>query len=100
FDTVIVITDRTVLDSQLQETIYQFEHKQGVVCRITRDQVKSQQLVKALAENKPIIIVTIQTFPFVLDEIQKQVSTNKKRYAVIIDEAHSSQTGEASRRLK
>jgi type I restriction enzyme R subunit len=100
FDSVIVITDRTVLDNQLQETISNFEHKSGVVCRINNDQVKSKQLAKALTANNPIIIVTIQTFPFVIDEIQKQISTNKKRYAVIIDEAHSSQTGEASRRLK
>ncbi len=100
FDSVIVITDRTVLDSQLQETIYQFEHKEGVVCRIKKEGVKSSQLVKALVDRKPIIIVTIQTFPFVLEEVQKLTSLGHRTFAVIIDEAHSSQSGAASRRLR
>ncbi len=100
FDSVIVITDRTVLDTQLQDTIYQFEHKEGVVCRITKEGVKSAQLTQALVDTKPIIIVTIQTFPFVLDSIQELTSLKDRRFAVIIDEAHSSQTGSASRNLK
>ncbi|MDD2734558.1 MAG: type I restriction endonuclease [Desulfuromonadaceae bacterium] len=100
FDSVIVITDRTVLDSQLQETIYQFEHKEGVVCRIKKEGVKSSQLVQALVDRKPIIIVTIQTFPFVLEEIQQLTSLKDRTFAVIIDEAHSSQSGAASRRLR
>jgi type I restriction enzyme R subunit len=100
FDSVIVVTDRTVLDTQLQETIYQFEHKAGVVCRVTKEGVKSQQLTQALVEAKPIIIVTIQTFPFVLDSIRELASLKERRFAVIIDEAHSSQTGAASRNLK
>jgi type I restriction enzyme R subunit len=100
FDSVIVITDRTVLDDQLQDTIYQFEHKQGVVCRIKKEGVKSDQLVKALVERKPIIIVTIQTFPFVLDAIRETATLKQHSFAVIADEAHSSQTGAAARTLR
>ena len=101
FDSTIVITDRTVLDSQLQDAIYQFEHKHGVVVRITDESgSKSSQLVKALADRAPIIIVTIQTFPFVLDAIRDTVSLKDRRFAVIADEAHTSQTGSAAKKLK
>ena len=100
FDSVIVITDRTVLDAQLQETIYQFEHQAGVVCKITQEGVKSAQLTHALLERKPIIIVTIQTFPFVLDSLREQASLKARAFAVIVDEAHTSQTGAASRNLR
>ncbi|HPB76913.1 MAG TPA: type I restriction endonuclease, partial [Chromatiaceae bacterium] len=101
FDSVIVITDRTLLDAQLQDAIYQFEHKHGVVVRITDERgAKSAQLVKALSDRAPIIIVTIQTFPFVLDAIRDTVSLKGRRYAVIADEAHSSQTGSAANKLK
>lgn len=105
FDSVIVITDRTILDSQLQDTIYQFEHKQGVVCKISNKKsaaegVKSAQLTKALTEAKPIIIVTIQTFPFVLESIRELTTLKNRTFAVIIDEAHSSQTGSASKNLR
>jgi len=100
FDSVIVITDRKVLDSQLQDTIYQFEHKQGVVCRIKHEGVKSEQLSKALVERMPIIIVTIQTFPFVLEAIRETVSLKDRTFAVIADEAHSSQTGAAAKTLR
>ncbi|MCB0827092.1 MAG: type I restriction endonuclease subunit R, partial [Armatimonadetes bacterium] len=100
FDSIIVITDRTVLDKQLQDTIYQFEHKEGVVVRITDRQVKSQQLVSALKDRAPIIIVTIQTFPFVLQAIQEQVSLKERTFAVIADEAHSSQSGGTAAMLK
>lgn len=100
FDSVIVVTDRTVLDKQLQETIYQFEHKQGLVVPIEDRGVKSTQLVEALTDRKPIIIVTIQTFPFILEAIQSQVSLRKRRFAVIADEAHSSQTGATAGMLK
>lgn len=100
FSSVIVITDRTILDQQLQEAIYQFEHKQGVVCRITNDSVKSAQLAQALKDNVPIIIVTIQTFPFVLEAIQADTSLKHRTYAIIADEAHSSQTGATAKKLK
>ncbi|HHA2745725.1 type I restriction endonuclease subunit R [Stenotrophomonas maltophilia] len=103
FNSVIVITDRTVLDSQLQNTIYQFEHAQGVVKPITRDvgtQSKSEQLVQALAEQTRIIIVTIQTFPALFDALDKYPKLASGRYAVIADEAHSSQTGSSASKLK
>ncbi len=94
FDSVIVITDRRVLDSQLQNTIFQFEHKDGVVQKIDKN---SQQLADALEVGSNIIITTLQKFPFVLDKIGDLPSRN---YAVVIDEAHSSQGGEASKRMK
>ncbi len=93
FDSVIVITDRRVLDRQLQDTIYQFEHKQGVVQRIDKD---AGQLAEALEAGTQIIITTLQKFPFVLGKADE---LTERRYAVIVDEAHSSQGGEASRSL-
>ena len=103
FHSVIVVTDRTVLDDQLQDTIYQFEHADGVVGRINREVgegSKSEKLAKALETSQPIIIVTIQTFPFVLQAIENNVSLKERRYAIIADEAHSSQTGSTARQLK
>ena len=103
FSSVIVITDRTVLDSQLQNTIYQFEHAQGVVLPITRDvgnQSKSEQLAEALANQTRIIIVTIQTFPALFAALDKHPKLASGRYAVIADEAHSSQTGSSASKLK
>ena len=95
FDKVVVITDRVILDRQLQDTIYQFEHAHGVVQKIDID---STQLAESLAgEQARIIITTLQKFPFVLDKVGALPS---RRYAVIIDEAHSSQTGEAAKDLK
>ncbi len=94
FDSVIVITDRKVLDSQLQNTIYQFEHKDGVVQKIDKD---SQQLADSLTAGSNIIITTLQKFPFILDKIGEIPS---RKYAVIIDEAHSSQGGEATKKMK
>lgn len=99
FDSVIVVTDRTVLDAQLQETIYQFEHKDGVVARIKSEGVKSEQLAKALLDRTPIIIVTLQTFPWALDAIRQHTSLKNRTFAVIADEAHSSQTGSAANAL-
>lgn len=103
FHSVIVVTDRTVLDDQLQETIYQFEHTDGVVGRINREEgegSKSEKLAAALEGSQPIIIVTIQTFPFVLRAIENSVSLKERCYAVIADEAHSSQSGSTARQLK
>ncbi len=94
FDSVIVITDRKVLDNQLQNTIYQFEHKDGVVQKIDKD---SQQLADSLTAGSNIIITTLQKFPFILDKIGE---IPNRKYAVIIDEAHSSQGGEASKKMK
>ena len=95
FDKVVVITDRVVLDRQLQDTIYQFEHTHGVVERIERD---SGQLAAALAgEQARVIITTLQKFPFVLGKVE---DLPDRTYAVIVDEAHSSQTGEAAKELR
>ncbi|MBI2059385.1 MAG: DEAD/DEAH box helicase family protein [Nitrospirae bacterium] len=94
FDSVVVVTDRVVLDQQLQNTIYQFEHKQGVVQKIDVD---SEQLAKALSAGVPIVITTLQKFPFVTEKIG---DLPKRKYAVIIDEAHSSQGGETAADLK
>lgn len=94
FDSVIVVTDRKVLDQQLQNTIYQFEHKTGVVQKIDKD---STQLALALDYGTNIIITTLQKFPFVVDKVGE---LPERKYAVIIDEAHSSQGGEASKKLK
>jgi type I restriction enzyme R subunit len=95
FDKVVVITDRVILDRQLQETIYQFEHATGVVARIDQD---SGQLADALkGEQSRIVITTLQKFPFILDKVSE---LGKRHFAVIVDEAHSSQTGEAAKDLK
>ncbi|MCL2435711.1 MAG: DEAD/DEAH box helicase family protein [Lentimicrobiaceae bacterium] len=94
FDSVIVVTDRKVLDQQLQNTIYQFEHKAGVVKKIDKD---SAQLAAALSYGTNIIITTLQKFPFIVD---KAIILPERKYAVIIDEAHSSQGGESSKKLK
>jgi type I restriction enzyme R subunit len=95
FDKVVVITDRVILDRQLQDTIYQFEHARGVVVKIDEN---SSQLAEALAgEQARIIITTLQKFPFVIGKIG---SVPARNYAVVIDEAHSSQTGEAAKELR
>ncbi|NWL79559.1 restriction endonuclease subunit R [Pseudomonas taiwanensis] len=105
FHSVVVITDRRVLDQQLQDTIFQFEHKLGVVQKIDEN---TQQLAKALADGVPIIISTIQKFPFITQAIRTMeangkgvaISTAGKRFAVIVDEAHSSQSGETAMELR
>ena len=118
FDCVVVITDRQVLDRQLQDAIYQIEHAQGVVKAIDQD---SKQLAAALIDGTKIVITTLQKFPFVLrgllhasgaesqeqatdeqkaDAAQWQSEIAKRRYAIIVDEAHSSQSGETARELK
>jgi type I restriction enzyme R subunit len=95
FDKVVVITDRVVLDKQLQATVAQFEKVSGVVQKVDES---SQQLAGALAgEQARIVITTIQKFPFVLQHVE---GLPNRRYAVIADEAHSSQSGEAAKELK
>ncbi len=94
FDSVIVVTDRVVLDQQLQDTIYQFEHKHGVVQKIDEN---STQLAEAIKTGVPIIITTLQKFPFVTEKV---AGLPDRRYAVIVDEAHSSQSGETATELK
>ncbi|MEC4841099.1 DEAD/DEAH box helicase family protein [Mycobacteroides chelonae] len=101
FDSVIVITDRNVLDAQLQEAIRQIDRTPGVVTHIAGlGGAKSQELAEALTGGTKIIIVTIQTFPYALQLIQEQADLKGKSFAIIADEAHSSQAGEASKRLK
>ncbi len=106
FDSVIVVTDRIVLDQQLQDTIYQFEHKRGVVQKIDES---SRQLAEALESAVPVIITTLQKFPFVSRQLVKMAEERgaggsgtlvTRRCAVIIDEAHSSQGGETATDLK
>ena len=105
FHSVVVVTDRRVLDQQLQATIYQFEHKTGVVEKIDED---TQQLARALSQGTPIVITTIQKFPFIsqaLSTLEKRgsdvkIDTAGKRFAVIVDEAHSSQSGETATTLR
>lgn len=118
YDCVIVITDRQVLDRQLQDAVYQIEHAQGVVKAIDQD---SKQLAAALIDGTKIVITTLQKFPFVLrgllhaagadnqegataeqkaEAARWEAEIAKRRYAVIVDEAHSSQSGETARELK
>ncbi|MBY0410281.1 MAG: DEAD/DEAH box helicase family protein, partial [Burkholderiaceae bacterium] len=101
FDTIIVISDRTVLDSQLREAIMSFERTQGVVAIVSGDGAsKSKELAEALAGGKKIVVCTIQTFPFALDKVRELSATDGKRFAVIADEAHSSQTSKTAGDLK
>jgi len=106
FDSVVIITDRRVLDRQLQDTVYQFEHRHGVVQKIDED---SRQLAEALKNAIPIIITTVQKFPFVSRQLIKLAEESgedptgllpTRNVAVIIDEAHSSQSGEQATELK
>ncbi|MDE6849384.1 MAG: DEAD/DEAH box helicase family protein [Ruminococcus sp.] len=93
FQSVIIVTDRRVLDSQLQNTVYQFDHVEGVVQKIDKN---AQQLKEAIEAGTGIIITTLQKFPV----IYKEVNSGNKRFAIIVDEAHSSQTGDAAKKLK
>ena len=118
YDCVVVITDRRVLDQQLQDAIYQIEHAQGVVKAIDQD---SQQLTQALVDGTRIVITTLQKFPFVMRGLLSIAGADSpdaatqaeqaraaewrkaiagRRYAIIVDEAHSSQTGESAREMK
>ena len=101
FDTVLVVSDRNVIDAQLQEALFDFQRQTGVVATITgNDGSKSAELAEALSGDKKIVVCTIQTFPFALEAVRKLAGTQGKRFAVIADEAHSSQTGEAASKLK
>ena len=118
FHCVLVVTDRTVLDSQLQDAVYQIEHAQGVVKAIDDD---SGQLADALVDGTKVVVSTVQKFPFVLRRLLKKAGADDpdaataaergrteawrakiaaRRYAVIVDEAHSGQTGETAREMK
>lgn len=94
YKSIIVVTDRKVLDNQLQDTIYQFDHVLGVVECIDKKK-HAVDLRDAINEGKRIIITTLQKFPVIYNEVQSDGN-----FAIIVDEAHSSQTGEASKKLK
>jgi type I restriction enzyme, R subunit len=101
FDTVLVVSDRRVIDGQLQDAINSFERTVGVVATIKGEQgSKSGELADALSGDKKIVVCTIQTFPFALQAVRDMAATQGKKFAVIADEAHSSQTGEAATKLK
>lgn len=93
FNSVIIVTDRKVLDAQLQDTVYQFDHTRGVVQKIYKN---AKQLLEAINNRVPIIITTLQKFPVIFE----QVKAGDRNFAVICDEAHSSQTGLAAKKLK
>lgn len=96
FDSIIIVTDRTILDRQLQKTITSFDAKTGLVETIG-DNKTSKNLLEAINDGRQIIITTLQKFPIIYQEVN---STKGKRFAVIVDEAHSSQTGTAAQKLK
>lgn len=101
FDTVLVVSDRKVIDNQLQDVIHGFERTAGVVATVKGGGgSKSSELAEALSGDKKIVVCTIQTFPFALEAVRELAATEGKQFAVIADEAHSSQTGEAASKLK
>ncbi|MEU6811104.1 DEAD/DEAH box helicase family protein [Streptomyces sp. NPDC046831] len=107
FDSVIVVVDRTVLDAQLQDAIRQIDGTDKIVKTISPEDVrkaglksKSGLLAHALKNGELIIAVTVQTFPHALNEIRSDAGLKGKRFAVIADEAHSSQSGQISSKLK
>ena len=95
FDSVVVVTDRRVLDAQLQETISGFDHQIGSVCVINKD-MHASDLRDALNDGKRLIVSTLQKFPVIFEEVE----STGKHFAVVIDEAHSSQTGRSAQKLK
>lgn len=104
FHSVIIVTDRTVLDAQLQDAVKQLDHQFGVIETITANErggnSKSNRLAKALKDGVPIIVVTIQTFPFAMEAILTEKTLNDRSFGVIIDEAHTSQTGSTAQGLR
>lgn len=96
FTSVIIVTDRRVLDKQLQDTISSFDHTFGLVETIG-DGKSSKDLRDAINAGKKIIVTTLQKFPIIFEEVE---NTKGKRFAVIVDEAHSSQTGSSAQKLK
>ncbi len=101
FDSVLVVSDRNVIDSQLQDALFDFQRTTGVVANITKKEgSKSSKLAEALSGDKKIVVCTIQTFPFAIEAVRELAATQGKRFAVIADEAHSSQAGDAAARLK
>lgn len=103
FHSVIVVTDRNVLDKQLQDAVQQIDHQRDMIAAIgDKDggDSKSKELAKALERQTPIIVVTIQTFPYAMEQILTNGKLKDRNFAVIIDEAHTSQTGTAASKLQ
>lgn len=103
FHSVIVVTDRTVLDKQLQDAVQQIDHQRDLIAAIgDRDtgESKSKELAKALERQTPIVVVTIQTFPYAMEQILTNGKLKDRNFAVIVDEAHTSQTGTAASKLQ
>ena len=100
FDSVIIVTDRNVLDDQLQKIVSDYDRKDGLVVSISKDSAKTPQLISALKNRTPIILVTIQTFPFAMKAMSELKDVSKRSFAVIADEAHSSQSGKSAIGLK
>lgn len=103
FDAAIIVTDRNVLDGQLQDAVQQIDHQKGLIAAIDREKSsksKSDQLTDAMTRGTPIIVVTIQTFPHAMEAILTEKSLRDKNFAVIIDEAHTSQTGNTASKLQ
>lgn len=101
FDSVLVVSDRNVIDAQLQDALFDFQRQTGVVATITGTEgSKSAELAEALSGDRKVVVCTIQTFPKALEKVRELAATEGKRFAVIADEAHSSQSGEAAAMLK
>lgn len=96
FNSVIIVTDRRVLDQQLQDTVSGFDHTLGSVVAID-DKKNSRDLLDAINDGKRIIVTTLQKFPVIYNQVQSAIG---KRYAILVDEAHSSQTGQSAMKLK
>ena len=103
FHSVIVVTDRTVLDKQLQDAVQQIDHQDDLIAAIgDRDtgESKSKELARAMERGTPIIVVTLQTFPYAMEQVLTNGKLKDRSFAVIIDEAHTSQTGSVASKLQ
>jgi type I restriction enzyme R subunit len=104
FNSVIVVTDRTVLDDQLQDAVKQIDHQKDMIAAIDKKLLggrsKSEVLSEELGRGTPIIVVTIQTFPYAMEQILTNAALANRNFGVIIDEAHTSQTGSAASKLQ
>lgn len=103
FHSVIVVTDRTVLDKQLQDAVQQIDHQRDLIAAIgdkDTGRSKSADLAEAMERSTPIIVVTLQTFPYAMEQVLTNGKLKDRNFAVIIDEAHTSQTGSAASKLQ
>ncbi|KRG71376.1 restriction endonuclease [Stenotrophomonas terrae] len=103
FHSVIVVTDRTVLDKQLQDAVQQIDHQKDLIAAIgdkDTGESKSKELARAMERGTPIIVVTLQTFPYAMEQVLTNGKLKDRSFAVIIDEAHTSQTGSAASKLQ